>query len=305
MSSKNWLRFWAAGLIWSTSFLWIKIALQEIGPVMLVAFRTFFGLVGSLLIIFLFGKKRIFWNEVKTWIPIFALLGLTNVAIPFGVISWGEQYIPSGIASVLNSTTPLFTLLLAIFFLKDDKISIFKWAGLLVGFAGVVLLFLPEMGTNAIDNVLGLVAVMVGALGYAISGIIIKRKVHGLDAELQVLLQYASATIFMWILTILTVKPLTFPQLPLTWIAVVWLGILGSSLASFFYFKLIHSIGPTRASTVTYVPPLVGLLLGAIILGESLKWLTIFGGALIVSGIMLINRKVPFKAVVPEVDIDQ
>ena len=290
MSTKNWLRFWAAGLIWSTSFLWIKIALQEVGPLMLVAFRTFFGTMGSLIIILVNRKRLCPWSEIKQWLPLFILLGITNVAIPFGLISWGELYIPSGIASVLNSTTPLFTLLLAIFFLKDDRISFSKWVGLMVGFTGVIMLFLPELREKRVENILGLAAVMVGASGYALSGIIIKRKVHGLNAEFQVLLQYAFATIIMWPMTLLFEKPFSLPHQPLTWIAFVWLGLLGSSLASFFYFKLIHSIGPTRASTVTYVPPLVGLLLGAIILGEPLGWLTLFGGGLIVSGIMLINR---------------
>lgn len=291
MSTKNWLRFWAAGLIWSTSFLWIKIALQEVGPLMLVAFRTFFATVGSLIIILL-NRKRIFmWSEIKQWLPLFLLLGLTNVAIPFGLISWGEKYIPSGIASVLNSTTPLFTLLLAIFFLKDDRVSISKWVGLLVGFTGVIMLFLPELREKRVENILGLVAVMTGACGYALSGIIIKRKVKGLNAEFQVLLQYAFAFFIMLPMTLLFEKPISLPHQALSWIALVWLGLLGSSLASFFYFKLIHSIGPTRASTVTYVPPLVGLLLGAIILGEPMGWLTLIGGSLIVCGIMLINRQ--------------
>ena len=231
------------------------------------------------------------WSEIKRWLPLFFLLGITNVAIPFGFISWGELYIPSGIASVLNSTTPLFTLLLAIFFLKDDRISISKWAGLLVGFMGVIMLFLPELREKRVENILGLAAVMVGALGYALSGIIIKRKVRGLSTEIQVLLQYAFASTIMWPMTILFEKPFSLPHQPLTWVAFIWLGLLGSSLASFFYFKLIHSIGPTQASTVTYVPPLVGLLLGAVVLGESLSWLTLFGGGLIVSGIILINRQ--------------
>jgi len=296
MSSKDWLRFWAAGLIWGTSFLWIKIAVSEVSPFVLVGFRALFGTLGMLVIIWLNKKLKLTWHSLRPWLGIFAFIGFINVALPFVLISWGEQYIPSGIASVLNSTTPLFTIILAAIFLQEDRLTLPKVLGLLVGFSGVVLLFLPELSSSRIENLLGLGAVLLAAGCYAISGIIIKRKVQGLKAELQVFLQYVFATLMMWGFTLSVERPVILPALSLTWIALLWLGLLGSSLASSLYFVLLHSVGPTRASTVTYVPPLVGLLLGAIFLGESLGWLTLIGGALIVLGIMLVNmQRLPFK----------
>ena len=296
MSSKDWLRFWAAGLIWGTSFLWIKIAVSEVSPLVLVGFRTLFGTLGMLGIIFLNKKLQLTWRSLRPWLGIFALIGLINVALPFVLISWGEQYIPSGIASVLNSTTPLFTIILAAIFLQEDRLTLPKALGLLTGFGGVVLLFLPELSNSRIENLLGLGAVLVASACYAASGILIKRKVRGLKSELQVFLQYAFAAMFMWGFTLSVERPVILPALPLTWIALLWLGLLGSSLASSLHFALLHSVGPTRASTVTYVPPLVGLLLGAIFLGESLGWQTLIGGALIVVGIMLVNmQRLPFK----------
>jgi drug/metabolite transporter (DMT)-like permease len=296
MSSKNWLRFWAAGLIWGTSFLWIKIAVSEVSPFVLVGFRTLFGTLGMLGIIFLNKKLKLTWRSLRPWLGIFAFIGFINVALPFVLISWGEQYIPSGIASVMNSTTPLFTIILATIFLKDDRLTLPKALGLLTGFGGVVLLFLPELSSSRIENLLGLGAVLVASASYAASGIVIKRKVHGLASELQVFLQYAFAVLMIWGITLGVERPVILPALPLTWTALLWLGLLGSSLASSLYFTLLHSVGPTRASTVTYVPPLVGLLLGAIFLGESLGWQTLIGGALIVIGIMLVNmQRLPFK----------
>jgi drug/metabolite transporter (DMT)-like permease len=289
MSSKNWLYFWGAGLIWGTSFLWIKIAVSQISPFMLAGFRALFGTLGMLVIIFLNKKLRLNWQTLRPWLGIFAFIGFTNVALPFVLISWGEKYIPSGIASVLNSTTPLFSIIFAAFFLQEDRLTLPKALGLLIGFGGVIFLFLPELSNSRIENLMGLGAVLIASAGYALSGIIIKRKVHGLPSELQVFLQYAFAALMIFCITLGFERPVILPALPITWIALLWLGLLGSSLASSFYFNLLHSVGPTRASTVTYVPPLVGLVLGAIFLGENLGGETLIGGALIVIGIMLVN----------------
>lgn len=96
MSSKNWLRFLAAGLIWSTSFLWIKIALQEVGPFMLVALRTSFATLGMLTIILFSNRKILNWEKIQPWLGFFVIIGIINVVFPFVLISWGEQFIPSG-----------------------------------------------------------------------------------------------------------------------------------------------------------------------------------------------------------------
>jgi len=291
MSSKNWLQFWASGLIWSTSFLWIKIALGEVEPLMLVAFRATFGMLGMLVIIRCTKRELLSRQSIQPWLGTFLLIGILNVALPFLLISWGEQFIPSGLASVLNSTTPLFTILLAAIVFQAEHISREKAGGLLLGFGGVVALFIPELQASGLDSILGLSAVLAASACYALSAILIKQKVHGLDSESQVLLQYGFGAVVVWCLTLLFERPLTFPHQPLTWVALLWLGFLGSSLASFMYFKLLHSVGPTQASTVTYIPPLGGLLLGALFLDETLGWQTLIGGGLILMGIMLVNRK--------------
>lgn len=289
MSSKDWFRFWAAGLIWSTSFLWIKIAVNEISPLVLVGFRTLFATLGVL--IFLMGAKftRFKWEQIHPHLGFFALIGLLNVALPFVLISWGELFISSGVASILNSTTPLFTAILAIFLLQEDRITLSKFLGLLVGFAGVVALFLPEFSKQTTHNILGLSAVLVGSFFYAISGILIKRHLHSIPSEVMVLFQFGFACIFIWSAAMIIEKPVVFPHLPLTWTALLWLGLLGSSLASIYYFALLRSIGPTRATMVTYVPPLFGLLLGAMILNEKIGWEVWLGGLLILIGIGVVN----------------
>src|SRR5262245_15563998 len=137
LKTKHWFAFILLGAIWSSSFMWIKIAVQEIGPITLVAFRALFGLLFGVVVIFI---QRIQWPRAfQSWLPLL-VLGLTNVAIPFFLISWGEQSIDSAVAAILDATVPLFTILIAHTLLRDDKITLPKLIGLLIGFAGVIVL---------------------------------------------------------------------------------------------------------------------------------------------------------------------
>ena len=296
MSRKNWVRFVVLGLIWGTSFLWIKIAVQEISPFVLVGFRTLFGAAG-LLVILLVGKSvRLRWSDLRPWLGIFTVVGLFNVALPFVLISWSEQYIESGLASILNSTVPLFAMILAPLLLNDDRWSLTKFIGLLLGFAGVVTLFLPQFSSGVTGNILGQSLMLLATLSYAFGGVYIRLKTKGLPPQLQAFLQLVLASLMVWAFTLVVGRPIRLPQLPLTWLALLWLGLLGSCTAYILYFSLIHSIGPTRTTTVTYFTPLFGVILGAVFLGERLFWQEILGGLMIVSGIIVVNLKqLPFR----------
>ena len=136
--------------------MWIKIAIQEIGPITLVAFRVLFGLLFGIVVI-LFQRVQI-PRSFKEWYPLF-VLGFTNIAAPFFLISWGELSIDSAVASILDATVPLFTILIAHYLLQDDKITTPKVFGLLIGFAGVVILMSKDIGTSP-GSVLGQFAVV-------------------------------------------------------------------------------------------------------------------------------------------------
>jgi drug/metabolite transporter (DMT)-like permease len=125
LKTKHWIVFITLGIIWSSSFLWIKIAVQEMDPITLVAYRVLFGLLFGLIVVFI---QRAQWpHTFKEWFPVL-LLGITNVAIPFFLISWGEQAIDSAVAAILDSTVPLFTIVIAHFILHDDKMSVWSAA---------------------------------------------------------------------------------------------------------------------------------------------------------------------------------
>ena len=285
MKTKHWIVFILLGGIWSSSFMWIKIAVQEVGPITLVAFRVLFGLLFGVVIIFI--QRIPLPRTFKAWFPLL-LLGLTNVAAPFFLISWGEKSIDSAVASILDATVPLFTILIAHFLLQDDKMTMPKVLGLLIGFAGVIVLMSKDIGAST-GSLLGQIAVIVASMFYAGSSVYVRRTTEDTHGLLRSAGPLVSATVIMWLGAGLFESPLKIPQLGVTWIALLWLGILGSGLAFVMAFYLIHEIGPTRTTMVTYLFPLGGVTLGITFLHEQLTWHLILGAILIVSSLAVAN----------------
>jgi drug/metabolite transporter (DMT)-like permease len=278
------------GAIWSASFLWIKIALEELGPLTLVAYRVLFGLLTGLAVALILRIPLP--RERKTW-RIFATLGLFNVALPFFLITWGEQSIDSAVASILNAIVPLFTVILAHFFISDDRITVQKITGLLVGFGGVVLLLSKGLNTSTRNSILGEAAVILASLSYAASYIYARRNTAEVPGQIRGMLPLFSASAVMWVAAPVAEAPLAIPRLPITWVALLWLGVLGTGLALIMQYYLIHEIGPTRATLVGYIFPLGGVLLGVIFLHEQLSWQLAVGAVLIISSIAVVNWKKP------------
>lgn len=291
MSIKDWVKFIILGLIWGSSFLWIKIGLQELQPMTLVAIRVAFAVL-ALLVIIILAKKYQF-NNKYLWPFIF--LGLLNTAMPFALITWSEKYITSGLASILNSTSPLWTIALAPIFLADEAITRQRLVGLLAGFFGVIVLMFNQLGTVKGAG-LGVLAMLVATFFYACGAIFVRINKAKMPSEMQAFGQFLIATLFMFPVAAIFEAPLKIPVLPLTWFALAFLGVLGSCIATLMYFSLIKSVGPTRALLVTYIFPLVGVILGAVFLDEKVGFTMILGGLLILAGIWVVNQgfRLPF-----------
>lgn len=288
MKPRDWLLFSALGVVWGSSFLWIKIAVQEVGPFTLVAFRVLFATLGLVAVAWV---TRPAWPKDRSVWKIFLVLGLCNVALPFLLISWSEKTIDSSMASILNSTVPLFTILIAPLFVKDDRFTLPKLAGLLVGFAGVVVLLSGDLRLGAGQNLTGQMTMLLASCLYSGSAVYARRKTTGLSANFQSLAQLAMATIFMGIVAPIAEAPFTLPRLPLTWLALIWLGLIGSCLGTLLYFALLNSVGPTRTTLTSYIFPLVGVVLGIVFLKERPDWHFAVGALLILSGIAVVNWK--------------
>lgn len=288
MKLKHWIVFIALGLIWSSSFLWIKIGVQEIGPMSLTAFRMLFG---ALTAVAIGAVQKVEWPRDGKTLTNFAILGPASLAIPIFFISWGEQTIDSAVASILNATVPLFTIFIAHIFLHDDKMTVQKVLGLLIGFAGVIVLMSEDLASGARSTILGQAAVILASLFYAGSGVFARRVTRHVDGTVRGAMPLVTATLFMWLVGPLSERPFEFPTLPLTWTAVLWLGILGSGLAVIMLYYLIHEIGPTRTSMVTYLFPVGGVILGVVFLNEHLSWQLISGTVLIILSLVVVNWK--------------
>ena len=287
MKTKHWFVFILLGAIWSSSFMWIKIAVQEVGPLTLVAFRALFGLLFGVVVIVV---QRVHWPRTwKEWFPLL-LVGLTNVAIPFFLISWGEQVIDSAVASILDATVPLFTILMAHYLLHDDKITLPKILGLVIGFGGIVVLMSKDIGVSH-NSLLGQAAVIVASMFYAGSAVYVRKTTVDVPGIVRSAGPLVSASITMWLGTFLFESPVQIPHLGITWVALLFLGILGSGLAFVLAYYLIHEIGPTRTTMVTYIFPVGGVILGVIFLNEELSWQLFAGAALIIASLAVVNWK--------------
>ena len=287
-NSKPWLAFGALSLIWGSSFLWIKIAVQEVGPMTLVAFRLLFGLL-ALLIAARVTRQRL--QVSRRDLPFYAIVAVLNTAVPFTLISWGETRIDSSIAAILNGTMPLFVLVLAHFWLQDERITWMRLAGLLVGFGGVGLIVGLGANGNFEGNRLGQLAVLGGAMSYALANTYSRRYLRNRQPLAQATITVLVADILLWASAAAFERPLRLPQLPISWVAMLWLGLLGTGIAYLLYFYLINTWGSTRSSLVTYAMPVIGVALGVSFLAEPLDARMMLGTLLVVAGVVLVNRK--------------
>jgi drug/metabolite transporter (DMT)-like permease len=289
MKIKEWLAFSALGLIWGTSFLWIKIAVAETGPFTLVGLRLLFGFLGLLVVL---AIQRPTLPRDPRILLAFVFMGIFNTGLPFLLITWGETRIASSLASILNGTVPLFTIVIAHFWLHDEKITLPRLGGLLVGFVGIVVLVSGDLqSTGGHSDVWGQLAVLAAAVSYAVGITFSRRHLRGQPPVLQTGMVLLIADSLVWLSAVSVERPLQPPSTALAWFAILWLGLLGTCVAYLLFFWLINAWGPTRASLVTYVFPVIGLILGIIFLHESAGWRLLVGSALIVSGIGVVNLR--------------
>lgn len=286
MKPKDLWAFIGLSLAWGSSFFWVKIALDELGPFTLVALRLLLGAVG--LAIFAYFTKPPRPSGAATW-RMLLFIGLTNVAIPFVVTTWGQIFIDSAVASILLSSVPLFTIIVAQFMLDDDKFTGMRGLALLAGFAGVVILLQRDIGSGE-STWWGYAAQLFGSFFYAFSGVLARKHLQAVPLVYQSLVPILFADMLIWLTVPFVESPIQLPATSLVWSAIMWLGFICSCFAYLFYYYLLHSIGPTRTSMVTYVFPVVGVALGVLFLGEGLDLALVAGDILILGSLYIVNR---------------
>jgi drug/metabolite transporter (DMT)-like permease len=282
----NLLLLFILGGIWGTSFLFIKIVVGEVPPMTLVAGRL--GLASLAMWTFLRLRGVPFPRERRLW-GIFAVTGLLNGALPFSLISWGEQYIPSGLAALLQSTTPIFTIILAHFLTHDERFTAKKVLGIVLGFVGVGLLMWPELSGGMQASVWGQLAIVGSSISYAIASIFARQRLHGQPPLVSAAGQFTMGFVYILPLSLLIERPFNLSP---SWTAIaswVTLALLGTTVAYAIYYTLLQRTSATFTTTVTYIVPINGLILGALILSEPLHPGLFISLGLILSGVLLVR----------------
>jgi len=276
------------GSVWGASFLFIKVVVEETSPLALVQGRITFGAL-AIVAVMAFSRRRSAGTSLRLW-PKVAVLALLNSIVPFFLISWGEIHIDSGRASVLNSTMPLFTALFASLILADERLTRLRLSGLLMGFLGVAVLASGDITNVSDSSVLGQMAVVASAACYGAGAVYARILLHSEDPLSLSRLQMVIGT-FILAPVLFAVDGVPDYNLSLeAWLSLITLGILGTGLAWIAYFWLLSTIGSVRASLVTYIVPIMGLILGWAVLDESVGINSIVGCGLIILGVTTVIR---------------
>lgn len=285
MRAADWLMLAALSVLWGGSFLFIGIAVKELPALTIVAGRVALA-AAILLVLARLSGLALPWHRWKEFF-ILALLGNT---VPFGLIAWGQHHIPSGLASILNATTPLFTVIVLRLATAGDRISGVKAAGLALGFFGVCVLIGPKALDGAHMGLMGAVAVLCASFCYGLSGLW-ARKFSDMAPTLTSAGAMVAATVQSVPVALLVDRPWGLSPGWQSIACVVALATLSSALAYQLFYRVMRNAGPANASLVTFLVPVSAILLGALVLEERLSWNAFAGMALIFGGLAAIDGR--------------
>ncbi len=293
MKNRNFFLLIVLALCWAPSFLFIKVAVEDFPPLTLVAIRL--GLAAVFLYIVLRLNKRSLPTGWAFWKKFF-IMGFFANSFPFVLFAVGEQFTQSGAASILNGTTPIFTVMFAHFILADERLTRNRVSGVLLGFVGILFLFLPELqalmtgaGFQGGAETFGLILFIVASISYGFAISYGRANLRGLPPLVGPAAQLICATAMSLPVALLVDQPFHLTPSLAGLGSAVGLGILGTAFAYLVYYKLMETASAAFVSFVTYLLPPMGVLLGVLFLDELLTWNLLAGLVLIVIGAMTVN----------------
>jgi len=274
------LELFCLAALWGASFLFMRMAVPDFGPMALVELRT--GIAALFLFPIIVWQNK--WLIFKDNIVKLTIVGLFSTAIPFCLLSYSTLSVSAGYASILNATTPIFTAIVAWYWVKE-KLALKTLLGLIVGFIGVFILVFDKQGANTEISLLPVMAALVATFCY---GVGINYTKQGLGHLSPIVIAFGSQ--FMAALSLLPLAIWAWPQsMPSnqSWLAVSILGIACTGIAFILFFRLIANVGSTKAASVAYLIPFFGVFWGAILLDEHLTLYMAVGGFFILLGVAL------------------
>lgn len=289
MTSLQWGALLFLAILWGGSFFLVKVALRELPPFTLVLIRVTLAAAALHVVVLARGERMP--SSPRRWAS-FALLGLLNNLIPFCLISWGQTHIGAGLASVLNATTPMFTVLAAHFMTADEKMTPGKVTGVLICLAGVAVIIGPDALHELGMDVAAQLAVVGASLCYGL-GVVFGRRFQGQSPMI------LSAGQLTWAAALMAPVVLAAGDRPwslpppgaATWVSVITLALVSTALAYIIFFRLLASAGATNLAQVTFLIPVTALLLGTFVLGERLAASDFAGIAVILLGLASIDGR--------------
>ena len=285
----DWILLLALGIMWGTSYAFIKLGVETLPTFTLIATRLLIGCGLLATVVFLAREPLPRSPRIYGHLLVMAAI---NIVIPFTLITWAERSVDSAIAAILNGAVPLIVIVLAALTFHDEPITLNRLVGVVVGYVGVIVLVFPGLVAAAGGSEFtGEIALLGSTLAYAVGAVYSRRNIKGLRPMIPSVFQVGFAFVIVAALAFVFENPLA-----VTWnvdaiVAVVWLGLLGSGVAYLINFRLLSRIGATATSQLAYLLPVVGIVTGAVMFGEAVDGRVLGGTALILGGVTLVNSK--------------
>ena len=272
--------------IWGSTWLFIKLGLQDLPPLTFAGIRF---LIASTILIAIVAVRGLALPRRRSDWFLLAITGILAFSLNYGLLFWGEQYISSGLAALLQATIPAFGLVIAHFYLPGERMTPAKIFGVVMGVAGVGVIFSNQLSVAGTGALAGSAALVLSSVCAAYSNVLVKARGQHLDPAI-----LAAAQMFFGLIPLLLIgipregNPFDFRWTPMAFFALFYLAIVGSVIAFLLYYWLVRNMDVTKTMLIALVTPVVAVTLGMLVLGEKLDWRTIAGGAMIMSGIGLI-----------------
>lgn len=288
MGSAEWAMLILLSIIWGGSFFLYAIALADLPTFTIVFLRVCLGSLGLWLCAWAMGLLPL--RQTGLWRSFF-IMGLINNAIPFSLIVWGQREVASGLAAILNATTPFFTVLVANLFTADEKLSWNRLLGALIGLSGVGAMMGTDILAAQQSSLLSQLAIIAAAVSYGFASVF-GRRFSQTPPLITAAGQTAASSMILLPVILIIDTPWRLPHPPLpTWLAIAGLAVLCTSLAYILYFTILKRAGATNIVLVTFLVPVSAILLGMTFLGERLDIHHVIGVATIALGLALIDGR--------------
>ena len=292
MSPRTWLLMMLLGLIWGGTFFLSEILLLEMTPFQIVFHRV--SIAAIIMVIYITWRGKRLPRDKRSWFAL-AIMGLLNNAIPFSAIVFGQQYITGGLAAILNSTTAFFGVMLAGLFFKDERLTLRRLIGVIMGIIGVAIIIGMDVLSHLSLTSIGQLLIIVSSISYAFAGIWGRLQVKNLGVEVTATGMLISSSVWMLILaTIVEGFPLEALSLRST-AAILTFSVVCTAVAYLLYFAILSAAGAANLTLVTIIIPPFALMLDAFALGEWVTGQQLLGFAIIASGLLVISGKLKFR----------